>query len=411
MARREGNRLDPLTLTRLIKAKVAGLHPDGWGLYLVVDDNGASRWVFRFRSKVSGKRREMGLGTAMGPGSRMVVSLQRAREKAGDARSLLADGKDPIEARKAEAAILTFGEVADLVLATKYKELKSKTSQDRAKHALEVICAPIRDLQVHRVDTEAVLQVLKPIWTAKPESARKARGLIETVLNTAKIKGLRTGENPAAWKGHLDHLLEKRRKDSIQHHPAMKRDKLPGFIAALREKDATSARALEFQIFTAARPGEAMGAKWDEIDLAAKLWTIPGKRMKAGREHRVPLSPRAVEIIEEMSEFRESDFVFPGGRTGRPMSGAAFERLLTRMAVTDATPHGFRSTFRDWAGEVSAFPRELAEAALAHAVGDATERAYARGDALDKRRKMMTGWAAFCSPAKGNVTPFRKAVA
>lgn len=396
MARREGNRLDALTVTRLIKGKVAGMHPDGWGLYLVVDANGASRWLYLYRSKVTGKRREMGLGTAMGPGSRMVVPLQRAREKAGDARSLAADGKDPIEVKKAESAVETFGQVADRFLEKKNKELNSKGAQDRAKHALQVICAPIRDLPVNMVDTKSVLSVLEPIWTAKPESARKARGLIEGVLSAAKAAGMRSGDNPATLKGHLDHWLEKRGKDDVEHHPSMKLADLPGFMAALRTKDATSARALEFQILTAARPGEVIGAQWEEIDLKARVRTIPGKRMKAGREHRVPLSPRAIEILEEMGKFKEGAFVFPGGRAGRPMSGAAFQRLLTRMKVADVTPHGFRTTFRQWVRDVSKFSFELGEAAIAHVPGDATVQAYVRSDALEKRRPMMTAWATFC---------------
>lgn len=402
MAKRESNRLEPVVMTRLIKDKLAGRHPDGWGLYLVIEANGAARWAFLYRERGTGRRREMGLGSAT------VVSLKKARDKAAAARLLLDANTDPIAAKQAEAAILTFGEMADIVLAKKQAEFRSETAAARAKRALEHYCEPIRPLQVNKINTEAVLSILKPIWSEKPETARKVRGLIEAVLNAAKAKGMRAGENPAAWKGHLDHLLERKKKDETQHHAAMPRKALPDFVADLRTRDATAARALEFQILTAARPGEVLGAVWGEIDLAAKVWCIPADRMKAEREHRVPLSARAVEIVEEMAKFKDGDFVFPGGRKHRPMSGAAFERLLTRMKVTDATPHGFRSTFRDWAGEVSTFPRELAEAALAHAVGDATERAYARGDALDKRRKLMTAWAGFCAPAKGNVTNIRR---
>lgn len=411
MARRAINRLDPLTVKKLIgdpkknKPAVAGRHPDGWGLYLVVEPNSSARWSFLYRSRVTGKRREMGLG------STVAVSLALAREKAADAREALAKGNDPITEKRASAAIPTFGQAADELMSRKEKELRSKGARDRAKNALEVICKPIRDTPVNLVDTEAVLSVLRPIWSTKSETARKARGLIEQVLAAAKAKGHRTGDNPAALKGHLDHWLDKRPKGSVEHHASMHRDDLPDFLALLRSKDATSARALEFQVLTAARPGEAIGARWSEIDLQAKLWTIPAARMKADREHRVPLSPRAVEILQEMTVMPDAEFVFPGSRPGRPMSGAAFERLLTRMKVVDVTPHGFRSTFRDWAGEVSSFPRELAEAALSHVVGDATERAYARGDALEKRRKMMITWANFCAGVKGNVTPIRKAVA
>jgi len=214
-------------------------------------------------------------------------------------------------------------------------------------------------------------------------------------LNAAKAKGYRKGENPAVWRGHLDHLLPKPSALDRGHHAAMKREELPGFVAELRARPATAARALEFVILTACRTGEALGATWDEIDLKEKVWTVPAKRMKGGVEHRVPLAPRALEILEEMKAIRNGPFVFPGQKKDGAMTGAAFDRLRDRMKVSDITSHGFRSTFRDWCGEVTSFPRELAEAALAHTVGDATERAYRRGDALERRRKLMEAWAKF----------------
>jgi integrase len=404
MAKREINRLDPLSVPRLIKAAAAGRHADGLGLYLVVDPSGAARWVFLYRRRGENRKREMGLGSAH------TVTLKRARERAADARGLLSEGQDPIEAKRAVVVIPSFGEVADDVLANKEAEYRSQAAKNRAKRALEVYCEPIRSTRVDRIDTEAVLGVLKPIWSDKPETAQKARGLIEAVLNAAKAKGFRTGDNPAAWKGHLDHLLAKRQKLTKGHHPSMDREALPAFVANLRTREAVSARALEFTILTACRAGEALGARWDEMDLEANVWTIPAERMKSGKEHRVPLSARAAEIVESMKANRIGPFVFPGQNPERPMWHMSFDNLMERMGVEGVTTHGFRSTFRDWAGEVSTFPRELAEAALAHVVGDQTERAYARGDALEKRRKMMEAWATFCSlPAGGNITQLRQA--
>lgn len=400
MAKRDSYRLDPLKVASLIKAPTPGRHADGGGLYLVVEPTGSARWAFLFRWRSNratpgaGKLREMGLGSS---GS---VSLKRAREKAAAARANVADNIDPIAARKAEEGIPTFGEVADEVMATKTAESRSKASEARLKRSLEVYAADIRAMRVDAVDTAAVLSVLKPIWTTKTETAHKTRGLIEAVLNAAKAKGYRSGENPAAWRGHLDHLLAKRSKVDRNHHAAMPRGELPAFVAALGTRKAVAALALEFVILTACRAGEALGATWAEIDLKEKVWTIPGERMKAGRLHRVPLSDRAVEILEEVKKLG-ADLLFPGQGKKKQMSGAAFDRLMERMKVTGVTTHGFRSTFRDWCGEETTHPRELAEAALAHAVGDQTERAYRRGDALERRRELMTAWANFCSGSAG----------
>lgn len=397
--RRETNRLDPLTVASLVKAKKAGRHADGGGLYLVVEPSGSARWAYIFRWRETRARPGAGRLREMGLGSTTSVSLKRAREKAAAARGLLADGIDPIAARKAAEGIPTFGDIADEVLALKTQEARGRATVARVKRSLEVYAADLRPLRADAVDTAAVLSVLKPIWTEKPETAQKTRALIETVLNAAKAKGYRTGENPAAWRGHLDHLLPKPSALDRGHHAAMRREELPAFVADLRTRSATAARGLEFVILTACRSGEALGATWDEIDLAAKVWTIPAKRMKNGREHRVPLVPRAVEILEEMAAIRSGDLVFPGQKKGAPMSGAAFDRLRDRMKIADVTSHGFRSTFRDWCGEATEFPRELAEAALAHTVGDTTERAYRRGDALERRRKLMEAWALYLASA------------
>jgi integrase len=394
-----------------------GRHSDGGGLYLVVDKSGARRWVFMFRWRRpgetgTGKLREMGLGSGG------AVPLARAREKAADARAMVADRIDPIAARHARVVVPTFGAMADEVIETRTEGMRGAKSKARWKRALENYAEPIRALGVDIVGTEDVLKVLKPIWSTKPESAQKARGYIEAVLDAARAKGFRHGDNPARWRGHLDHLLAKPQKLSRGHHAAMAYADLPAFVTVLRGRGGNAAVALEFLILTAARTGEARGATWDEVDMKASLWTVPAARMKAGVEHRVPLCARAVEILTELAAVKTGRHVFAGqkapvGDDNEPLSSMAMSMLLRRMKV-DVTTHGFRSTFRDWAGEVSPFPRELAEAALAHTVGDDTERAYRRGDALEKRRKLMEAWDTFVahgSPEAGNVSPFKSAVA
>jgi integrase len=253
-------------------------------------------------------------------------------------------------------------------------------------------------MPVDEVATEAVLDVLRPVWQRAPETASRLRGRIEAVLDFAKARGWRAGENPAVWRGHLALILPKRQKLTRGHHAAMAFDAVPEFIAALRERDAMAALALEFLILTAARSGEVLGARWAEIDLEAKVWTIPASRMKAAREHRVPLSSRALAILAQLVETKTGEFVFFGQRHGKPLSPMSLEKTMRRLKVVGATVHGFRSAFRDWAGETTSFPREIAEAALAHVAGDSTERAYRRGDALEKRRELMEAWAAFCEP-------------
>ena len=248
-----------------------------------------------------------------------------------------------------------------------------------------------------------MLGVLQPLWQRIPETASRLRGRIEAVLDYAKANGLRTGENPASWRGHLALILPKRQKLSRLHHAAMPYADIPAFIGKLREIESIHALALEFLVLTAARSGEVLGARWDEIDIAAKIWVIPASRMKAAKEHRIPLPSRALAIVERMAEIRTGDPVFPGRRRGRPLSGVTLAAL-----VPGATVHGFRSSFRDWAGEETSYPREIAEQALAHASGDATERAYRRGDALEKRRTLMEAWAKYCEPgAAGNVVAMR----
>ena len=258
------------------------------------------------------------------------------------------------------------------------------------------------------IATDDVLAVLKPIWTTKAETASRVRGRIEKVLDAAKAKGFRDGENPARWRGHLDHLLPRPSKLARGHHAAMPYEEVAGFVADLRGREALAALALELCILTAARSGEILGMRWDEIDLDKKIWTVPAHRMKAGREHRVPLSQRATDILARLSEDRSGDFVFPGQRRDKPLSNMAMEMMLRRMKIENATVHGFRSSFRDWAGNETGYPRELIETALAHVIGDKAEQAYRRSDALEKRRQLMEAWASYCTadPTQ-KVVPFR----
>lgn len=363
-----------------------GRHSDGGGLYLNVTASGARSWVFMW--KVDGKRREMGLGALRD------VPLAKARERAAEARQKLADGRDPIAARDNKPQVMTFGEAADALIESMSSSWRNEKHRAQWKMTLTTYCEPLRAKPVTEIGTEDVLKVLQPLWTAKPETASRLRGRMERVFDFARARGQGTGENPARWRGHLDAVLPKRARLTRGHHKAMPFDDVPAFMAALQEREGMAPRALEFAILTAARSGEVFGASWDEFDLEVSVWTVPAARMKAGRVHRVPLSARAVEILQQMQQKRLSELVFPGTKPGQPLSVMALEMVLRRMKV-DVTVHGFRSAFRDWAGERTHFPREVAEAALAHLVGDAVERAYRRGDALEKRRELMDAWAHF----------------
>jgi integrase len=388
-------KLQKLTARGVASQKKPGRHSDGGGLYLLVDGNGSKRWVFLFRWQ--GKQPEMGLGPLS------AVPLARARELAAECRALLANGINPIEARRAKKAAptrKTFGAFANSFIELNQPGWRNAKHRQQWTNTLRDHAKPLRSKQLDAITTEDVLAVLKPIWQAKPETASRLRGRIERILDAAKVSGLRSGENPARWRGHLQALLPKPKKLSRGHHRAMAYADVPGFVARLRERQAIAALALEFVILTSARSGEALGGQWSEIDVEARLWTVPGSRMKSGRDHTVPLPDRALAILEEAKKFGSGEgFIFPGQRPNRPLSGMALEVLLRRMDISHATPHGFRSAFRDWCGETTSFAREVAEAALAHAVGDQTERAYRRGDALAKRRKLMDAWAAYCGPA------------
>lgn len=372
-----------------------GKHADGDGLYLSVYRDSAGerrRWLLYFTW--DGRRREMGLGSARD------VSLSRARELAASARQKVRDGIDPIATRKMGLlSVPTFGEMADEFIAAMEPQFRNAKHVAQWRMTLKEYAKPLRSKRVDQITTEDVLSVLKPIWSTKAETASRLRGRIERVLNAAKAKGHRSGENPAAWRGHLANLLPKRHKLTRGHHAAMPYSDVRAFVAKLRDREGVAARALEFTILTAARSGEVRGAVWKEFDIEAGVWTIPAHRMKAGRVHRVPLSPRALAVLELMAPLGidSNGYVFPGNKRDRPLSVMALDMVLRRMEV-DVTVHGFRSSFRDWVGECTEFPRELAETALAHTVGDATERAYRRSDALDRRRALMLSWADSIEP-------------
>ena len=386
-----------------LTTQVAGRYADGGGLYLVVAQTGSRKWVFRFRWK--GRLSDMGLGSAS------VIPLTRARERAAEARLSLAEGINPLTAKRAARSVPQFGVFADDLVDTVKSQWRNEKHQAQVKSTLERHAADLRPLRLDEIDTANIVDVLRAIWTSKPETAARVRGRIEWVLDAAKAKGFRSGENPARWKGHLDQLLPKRAQLTRGHHAALPFSDVPAFIRELQAQQGMSAIALEFTILTAARSGEVRGATWAEIDLVKAVWTVPAARMKAGREHRVPLPPRAVEILSRLVLLAGDDsgaFLFPGPKGPRtPLSDAAFSALLKRMKKDGMlTPHGFRSSFRDWAGETTTFPRDVAEMCLAHAVGDMTERAYRRGDALARRRDLIDAWALYCqaSPQQGRGT-------
>jgi integrase len=393
-------RINRLNARAVATVSKRGRHADGGGLYLSISPNGGRRWVFLFRWH--GKPTEIGFGSARD------VTLARARELATQARAKLAEGVNPKDARRPSEGA-TFGECADRVIEAMRPSWRNGKHAAQWEMTLRDYAAPLRRLSVDKIATDDVLSVLKPLWNAKPETASRLRGRIERVLDAAKAQGLRIGENPARWRGHLDQLLPKRQRLTRGHHAAMNYVELPDFVSDLQARQATAALALEFAVLTAARSGEVLGARWDELDLDRAVWTIPAARMKAGREHRVPLSKRAAEIAKELHEGRSGDFVFPGQKSGKPLSVMALEMVLRRMKVDNATVHGFRSTFRDWSAKRTNFTNEVCEAALAHVIENRAEAAYRRGDLFNKRRKLMEAWAAYCAaPKAGKVLAFQQ---
>jgi integrase len=371
-------------------------------LYLFISPSGSKRWTFfyRFGKDHEGKpiRREMGLGSA-GKGE---VSLAEAREMAVSARKLLNAGKDPLDERlaieRAGRGVPTFGAFADEYLESHRTKFRNEKHIAQWEMTLSKYCQPIRSLPVNAIDTEAVLKVLQPIWKKIPETASRLRGRIENILDAAKAKGHRNGENPAQWRGHLKTLLPTRQRLTRGHHAALPYDDLPAFMAELRARESFASMALELTILTATRSGEVLNAEWREFDLAKAVWTIPAVRMKAGHEHRIPLTTRAVEILQalDQTKTKKNPFVFPGQARGKPLSNMAMSMQMRRMKRDNITVHGFRSTFRDWASEQTSFPHETCEHALAHRISDKAEAAYRRGDQFEKRRKLMDAWAAFC---------------
>ena len=393
---REFGKLTALSVSR---AKRRGYLADGGGLYLQISESGAKSWVFRYRK--AGRLREMGLGAVHSLG------LAVARKRATECRKLRLDGQDPIEERQAgrlkakldAARSMTFQQCAEAFVSAHKASWKNAKHTAQWTSTLATYAYPFfGKLSVHTIDVGLVLKALGPIWHTKTETASRLRQRIEAVLDWATASGHRQGDNPARWRGHLDKLLPQRgRVQKVQHHAALPYAEAGAFMAKLREQESTSALALEFLILTAARTGEVIGATWDEIDLNECVWTIPAHRMKAGKEHRIPLSKPALAILKRLPKDNRDGFVFPGGKTSKPLSNMALLALLARMGRTDLTVHGFRSTFRDWAAERTNFPREVAEQALAHSLRDKVEAAYRRGDLFEKRRHLGEAWAKFCA--------------
>ncbi|MGF6856766.1 integrase [Paraburkholderia sp. CI3] len=391
------HRLSALGVARL---KQPGHYCDGGGLYLQVSVARTRSWVYRFRRK--GRLREMGLGPLH------VVSLADARELAARYRKMLFEGVDPIEARRAERAQQlamaahnkTFDECTKAFIKANRAGWKNEKHVTQWENTLATYASPFfGQLSVRDIDTTLVVSVLEPIWEAKPETASRVRGRIESVLDWATAHRYREGENPARWKGHLDKILPARiRVRKVRHHPALPFGEAPAFMKALKAQDGLAARALELVILTAGRTNEVIGAIRSEFDLDAATWTIPAERMKAERPHRVPLSASALALVRRLLDETDGELVFPGAKKGKPLSNMAMLIVLRRMQRADLTVHGFRSTFRDWAAECTTYPNEMAEMALAHAVDDKVEAAYRRGDMFQRRRQMMDDWVAYCSP-------------
>jgi integrase len=411
-------RTGKLSAVEVAKARGPAVLHDGGGLYLRVSATGAKSWVFRFQ--LGGKRRDMGLGPFPD------ISLADARGKATDHRKLRHAGIDPLDAKEvkrqaqrlAVAKGRTFRECAAEFIERNRVGWRNAKHRQQWENTLATYVYPtFGELPVSAIDTGLVVQALDPIWAEKPETASRVRGRIEAVLDAATVRGFRQGPNPAMWKGNLVHILPARAKvRKVAHHAALPFDDMPAFLAALRGRNGMAARALEFAALTAARTGEVLGALWGEIDLAAKIWTVPATKMKGGPEHRVPLSDAALAVLEKarplalMKDGTPSPAapVFPGPRHALPMSNMTMLMLLRRMKRDDLTAHGFRSTFSDWAAERTAYPREVVEMSLAHAIGNKVEAAYRRGDLFEKRRKLMEAWANFCeAPPAGEIVPLR----
>jgi len=405
-----------ISAARLRVLTKPGVFGDGAGLYLQVRDAEHRSWIYRYR--MGGKARWMGLG------SLPAIGLAEAREAATTARKAALAGLDPIDARRAEraettarAGLNTFAEVATAYIAAHRAGWRNSKHAAQWTATLEGYAYPIMgNLGVGVIDTGHVTRILTPIWEAKPETASRLRGRIEAVLDFAKAHGWRTGDNPARWKGHLANILPARGKLArVKHHAALPWTAIGAFMSELAPQEGVAALALRFTVLTAARTGETTGATWREVSMDNAVWTVPGARMKAGREHRVPLSDGAIAVLRDAARLRTGHdpaaFIFPGAKAGKPLSGMAMSMLLRRMERGGLTVHGMRSSFRDWCAEATGYPRELAEAALAHTLRDKVEAAYQRGDMMDKRRKLMGEWASFCHRPLADVGADGKVVA
>jgi integrase len=414
-----------LNALKVAREKRAGLYGDGGGLYLQVSTSGARSWLFRYwipqcdpttaeilrdhrTNRLKGRTREMGLGSCA------TVSLAEARQRALECRKLRENDVDPIDAREAakhEAALeraksLKFKDAAEAYIAAYRGAWKNDKHAAQWPATLKTYVYPvIGEFPLQLIDTTLVMKVIEPLWSEKPETAGRLRGRIESVLDWATVRGYRAGDNPARWRGHLDKLLPARSKvHKIKHHSALPYAELPAFLVKLREQGGVAARALEFTILTSARTSETIGARRAEIDRKNKIWIVPADRMKAGKEHRVPLSARALALLDEVkgADGNKQHFAFPGRAPDQPLSNMAMLKLLERMGRTDLTVHGFRSTFRDWAAERTNFPNEVVEMALAHVIDDKTEAAYRRGDLFEKRRQLMSAWTNYCASAEAH---------
>ncbi|WP_290983273.1 site-specific integrase [Ferrovibrio sp.] len=383
------------------RARTPGRYLDGRGLYLQVSSEGARSWIFRYRHGGRKTPRDMGLG------SLDVVSLASARAKAATLRAQLLDGIDPIEAkREAIAAVaaekakaVTFRQCAERYIGAHAPGWRNAKHADQWRSTLHTYAYPVLGAQpIQTIDIALVIKVLEPIWLSKTETASRLRGRIEAIIDWATARGFRQGDNPARWRGRLENLLPARsRVQRVKHHPALPYSNISSFMKGLREQPGLAAQALELLILTATRVSEVVGAKWSEINLDLAVWTIPADRIKAGREHRIPLSKRGVALLKKLAKDSTGDHIFPGEGKGAPhLNPAAISALLKRMKRIDITVHGFRSTFRDWAAEQTNYPREVAEMALAHAISDKVEAAYRRGDLMSKRKNMMEEWAVYC---------------